>query len=122
VGVIEPSSWKLYLIVVLITGIGVGVDLIIPQIELADILDDNSDNRLSQTFTALFSIIRKAAIGIAAGIALTGYGLLQNHEISMFFNIAPIKIFYFFIPFCLKFLVLFMVIRYRNRFHVSPRR
>ena len=122
VGVTEASSWKLYLIVVLITGIGVGVDLIIPQIELADILDDNSDNRLSQTFTALFSIIKKAAIGIAAGIALTGYGLLQNHEISVFFNIASIKIFYFFIPFCLKFLVLFMVIRYRNRFHVSPRR
>ena len=66
----------------LITGIGVGIDLIIPQIELANILDDNKVNRLSQIFTSLFSIIKKAAIGLAGGIALTGYGYLEKIDFS----------------------------------------
>ena len=56
---INSQNWELYLFVILITGIGVGIDLIIPQVELADILDDNKDNRLSQIFTAFFSIIKK---------------------------------------------------------------
>ena len=39
--VIFTSSdyWQIYIFVILITGIGIGIDLIIPQIELADILD-----------------------------------------------------------------------------------
>ena len=73
---IQSQNWELYLVVIFITGIGIGIDLIIPQIELADILDENKDNRLSQIFTAFFSIIKKAAIGIAGGISLSGYGYL----------------------------------------------
>jgi hypothetical protein len=37
-------------LVVLITGFGVGIDLIVPQTELAEILDQNTQNRLSQIF------------------------------------------------------------------------
>ena len=73
---IQSQNWELYFVVIFITGIGIGIDLIIPQIELADILDENKDNRLSQIFTAFFSIIKKAAIGIAGGISLSGYGYL----------------------------------------------
>ena len=97
--VIFTSSdyWQIYIFVILITGIGIGIDLIIPQIELADILDLNNENRLSQFFTSFFSIIRKAAIGIAAGIALTGYGYLQSINFTIHPNIPNIMIFYCFI-------------------------
>jgi Na+/melibiose symporter-like transporter len=117
----NSNSWQIYLFVILITGIGIGIDLIIPQIELADILDQNNDNRLSQIFTSFFSIIKKAAIGIAAGIALTGYGYLQSINFSLHPNIPNIMIFYFFIPLIIKLFVLLLVMRYRSKFHVSIR-
>ena len=117
----NSSNWELYILVILITGIGVGIDLIIPQIELADILDDNKKNRLSQIFTSFFSIIRKAAIGIAAGIALTGFGYLENNGVSIIPKVPNIMIFYFFIPFLIKLIVLALVMRYRSKFHVSIR-
>ena len=117
----NSNSWQIYLFVILITGIGIGIDLIIPQIELADILDQNNDNRLSQIFTSFFSIIKKAAIGIAAGIALTGYGYLQSINFSLHPNIPNIMIFYFFIPLIIKLFVLLLVMRYRGKFHVSIR-
>ena len=117
----NSNSWQIYLFVILITGIGIGIDLIIPQIELADILDQNNDNRLSQIFTSFFSIIKKAAIGIAAGIALTGYGYLQSINFSLHPNIPNIMIFYFFIPLIIKVFVLLLVMRYRSKFHVSIR-
>ena len=117
----NSNSWQIYLLVILITGIGIGIDLIIPQIELADILDQNNDNRLSQIFTSFFSIIKKAAIGIAAGIALTGYGYLQSINFSLHPNIPNIMIFYFFIPLIIKLFVLLLVMRYRSKFHVSIR-
>ena len=121
--VIFTSSdyWQIYIFVILITGIGIGIDLIIPQIELADILDVNNENRLSQFFTSFFSIIRKAAIGIAAGIALTGYGYLQSINFTIHPNIPNIMIFYFFIPFTIKLFVLILVMRYRSKFNVSIR-
>ena len=117
----NSNSWQIYLFVILITGIGIGIDLIIPQIELADILDQNNDNRLSQIFTSFFSIIKKAAIGIAAGIALTGYGFLQSINFTLHPNIPNIMIFYFFIPLIIKLFVLLLVMRYRSKFHVSIR-
>lgn len=117
----NSSNWELYILVILITGIGVGIDLIIPQIELADILDDNKKNRLSQIFTSFFSIIRKAAIGIAAGIALTGFGYLEKNGVSIIPKVPNIMIFYFFIPFLIKLIVLALVMRYRSKFHVSIR-
>ena len=117
----NSSNWELYILVILITGIGVGIDLIIPQIELADILDDNKKNRLSQIFTSFFSIIRKAAIGIAAGIALTGFGYLEKSGVSIIPKVPNIMIFYFFIPFLIKLIVLALVMRYRSKFHVSIR-
>ena len=121
--VIFTSSdyWQIYIYVILITGIGIGIDLIIPQIELADILDVNNENRLSQFFTSFFSIIRKAAIGIAAGIALTGYGYLQSINFTIYPNIPNIMIFYFFIPLTIKLFVLILVMRYRSKFNVSIR-
>ena len=121
--VIFTSSdyWQIYIFVILITGIGIGIDLIIPQIELADILDVNNENRLSQFFTSFFSIIRKAAIGIAAGIALTGYGYLQSINFTIHPNIPNIMIFYFFIPLTIKLFVLILVMRYRSKFNVSIR-
>ena len=117
----NSNSWQIYLLVILITGIGIGIDLIIPQIELADILDQNNDNRLSQIFTSFFSIIKKAAIGIAAGIALTGYGYLQSINFSLHPNIPNIMIFYFFILLIIKLFVLLLVMRYRSKFHASIR-
>ena len=117
----NSSNWELYILVILITGIGVGIDLIIPQIELADILDDNKKNRLSQIFTSFFSIIRKAAIGIAAGIALTGFGYLEKNGVSIIPKVPNIMIFYFFIPFLIKLIVLALVMGYRSKFHVSIR-
>ena len=117
----SANNWELYILVILITGIGIGVDLIVPQIELADILDDNKDNRLSQIFTSFFSIIRKAAIGIAAGIALTGYGYLENIGFSFILEIPNIMIFYFIMPISIKLIVLILVMRYRSKFHVSVR-
>ena len=117
----NSNSWQIYLFVISITGIGIGIDLIIPQIELADILDQNNDNRLSQIFTSFFSIIKKAAIGIAAGIALTGYGYLQSINFSLHPNIPNIMIFYFFIPLIIKLFVLLLVMRYRSKFHASIR-
>ena len=117
----SSNNWELYLVVILITGIGVGIDLIIPQIELANILDDNIDNRLSQIFTSLFSIIKKAAIGIAGGIALTGYGYLEKIQFSLNPSIPNIMIFYFFIPILIKIFVLILVMRYRSKFNVSIR-
>jgi Na+/melibiose symporter-like transporter len=116
---IQSQNWELYLVVIFITGIGVGIDLIIPQIELADILDDNKDNRLSQIFTAFFSIIKKAAIGIAGGISLSGYGYLEKIEFSLHSSIPNIMIFYFFIPLIIKLIVLFLVMSYRSKFNVS---
>ena len=115
---INSQNWELYLVVILITGIGVGIDLIIPQVELADILDDNKDNRLSQIFTAFFSIIKKAAIGIAGGISLTGYGYLEKVEYSLHPLIPNIMIFYFFIPIIIKLIVLLLVMSYRSKFDV----
>jgi Na+/melibiose symporter-like transporter len=109
------------MLVIFITGIGIGVDLIIPQIELADILDNNKNNRLSQIFTSFFSIIRKAAIGVAAGIALTGYGYLENVSFSLILEIPNIMIFYFIMPITIKIIVLILVMRYRSKFHVSVR-
>jgi Na+/melibiose symporter-like transporter len=106
-------------VVIFITGIGIGIDLIIPQIELADILDENKDNRLSQIFTAFFSIIKKAAIGIAGGISLSGYGYLEKIEFSLYPSIPNIMIFYFFIPLIIKLIVLFLVMSYRSKFNVS---
>jgi Na+/melibiose symporter-like transporter len=117
----SANNWELYMLVIFITGIGIGVDLIIPQIELADILDNNKDNRLSQIFTSFFSIIRKAAIGIAAGIALTGYGYLENVGFSLIIEIPNIMIFYFIMPISIKIIVLILVMRYRSKFHVSVR-
>ena len=93
----NDNHWYLYLIVVLITGFGVGIDLIVPQTELAEILDQNTQNRLSQIFTALFSMIRKAAIGLAGGIALTGYGYLESNNIVIYQGLSNIIIFYFFL-------------------------
>ncbi|MDB3863525.1 MFS transporter [Alphaproteobacteria bacterium] len=116
---IQSQNWELYLVVIFITGIGIGIDLIIPQIELADILDDNKDNRLSQIFTAFFSIIKKAAIGIAGGISLSGYGYLEKIEFSLHSSIPNIMIFYFFIPLIIKLIVLFLVMSYRSKFNVS---
>jgi len=116
---IHSQNWELYIVVIFITGIGIGIDLIIPQIELANILDDNQDNRLSQIFTAFFSIIKKAAIGIAGGISLTGYGYLEKIEFSLNSFIPNIMIFYFFIPIIIKLIVLFLVMRYRSKFDVS---
>jgi len=117
----NDNNWYLYLIVVLITGFGVGIDLIIPQTELAEILDQNTQNRLSQIFTALFSMIRKAAIGLAGGIALTGYGYLESNNIVIYQGLSNIMIFYFFIPITIKVIVLILVMRYRSKFHVSNR-
>ena len=117
----NDNHWYLYLIVVLITGFGVGIDLIVPQTELAEILDQNTQNRLSQIFTALFSMIRKAAIGLAAGIALTGYGYLESNNIVIYQGLSNIMIFYFFIPITIKVIVLLLVMRYRSKFHVSNR-
>ena len=117
----NDNHWYLYLIVVLITGFGVGIDLIVPQTELAEILDQNTKNRLSQIFTALFSMIRKAAIGLAGGIALTGYGYLENNNIVIYQGLSNIMIFYFFIPITIKVIVLLLVMRYRSKFHVSNR-
>ena len=117
----NDNHWYLYLIVVLITGFGVGIDLIVPQTELAEILDHNTQNRLSQIFTALFSMIRKAAIGLAAGIALTGYGYLESNNIVIYQGLSNIMIFYFFIPITIKVIVLLLVMRYRSKFHVSNR-
>ena len=116
---IQSQNWELYLVVIFITGIGIGIDLIIPQIELADILDENKDNRLSQIFTAFFSIIKKAAIGIAGGISLSGYGYLEKIEFSLYPSIPNIMIFYFFIPLIIKLIVLFLVMSYRSKFNVS---
>mgnify|MGYP006434869991 FL=1 len=116
---IQSQNWELYLVVIFITGIGIGIDLIIPQIELADILDENKDNRLSQIFTAFFSIIKKAAIGIAGGISLSGYGYLEKIEFSLHTSIPNIMIFYFFIPLIIKLIVLFLVMSYRSKFNVS---
>ncbi len=117
----NENHWYLYLIVVLITGFGVGIDLIVPQTELAEILDQNTQNRLSQIFTALFSMIRKAAIGLAGGIALTGYGYLESNNIVIYQGLSNIMIFYFFIPITIKVIVLLLVMRYRSKFHVSNR-
>ena len=117
--VTNNNYWYLYLIVVLITGFGVGIDLIVPQTELAEILDQNTQNRLSQIFTALFSMIRKAAIGLAGGIALTGYGYLESNNIVIYQGLSNIMIFYFFIPITIKVIVLLLVMRYRSKFHVS---
>jgi Na+/melibiose symporter-like transporter len=117
----NENHWYLYLIVVLITGFGVGIDLIVPQTELAEILDQNTQNRLSQIFTALFSMIRKAAIGLAGGIALTGYGYLESNNIVIYQGLSNILIFYFFIPIIIKVIVLLLVMRYRSKFHVSNR-
>ena len=117
----NENHWYLYLIVVLITGFGVGIDLIVPQTELAEILDQNTQNRLSQIFTALFSMIRKAAIGLAGGIALTGYGYLESNNIIIYQGLSNILIFYFFIPITIKVIVLLLVMRYRSKFHVSDR-
>ena len=117
----NDNHWYLYLIVVLITGFGVGIDLIVPQTELAEILDQNTQNRLSQIFTALFSMIRKAAIGLAGGIALTGYGYLESNNIVIYQGLSNIMIFYFFIPISIKVIVLLLVMRYRSKFHVSNR-
>ena len=117
----NDNYWYLYLIVVLITGFGVGIDLIVPQTELAEILDQNTQNRLSQIFTALFSMIRKAAIGLAGGIALTGYGYLESNNIVIYQGLSNIMIFYFFIPITIKVIVLLLVMRYRSKFHVSNR-
>jgi len=117
----NDNLWYLYLIVVLITGFGVGIDLIVPQTELAEILDQNTQNRLSQIFTALFSMIRKAAIGLAGGIALTGYGYLESNNIVIYQGLSNILIFYFFIPITIKVIVLLLVMRYRSKFHVSNR-
>jgi len=117
----SDNLWYLYLIVVLITGFGVGIDLIVPQTELAEILDQNTQNRLSQIFTALFSMIRKAAIGLAGGIALTGYGYLESNNIVIYQGLSNIMIFYFFIPITIKVIVLLLVMRYRSKFHVSNR-
>ena len=119
--VTNNNYWYLYLIVVLITGFGVGIDLIVPQTELAEILDQNTQNRLSQIFTALFSMIRKAAIGLAGGIALTGYGYLESNNIVIYQGLSNIMIFYFFIPITIKVIVLILVMRYRSKFHVSNR-
>ena len=119
--VTNNNYWYLYLIVVLITGVGVGIDLIVPQTELAEILDQNTQNRLSQIFTALFSMIRKAAIGLAGGIALTGYGYLESNNIVIYQGLSNILIFYFFIPITIKVIVLLLVMRYRSKFHVSNR-
>lgn len=117
----NENYWYLYLIVVLITGFGVGIDLIVPQTELAEILDQNTQNRLSQIFTALFSMIRKAAIGLAGGIALTGYGYLESNNIVIYQGLPNIMIFYFFTPIIIKVIVLILVMRYRSNFHVSNR-
>ena len=117
----NENHWYIYLIVVLITGFGVGIDLIVPQTELAEILDQNTQNRLSQIFTALFSMIRKAAIGLAGGIALTGYGYLESNNIVIYQGLSNILIFYFFIPITIKVIVLLLVMRYRSKFHVSNR-
>ena len=117
----NENHWYLYLVVVLITGFGVGIDLIVPQTELAEILDQNTQNRLSQIFTALFSMIRKAAIGLAGGIALTGYGYLESNNIIIYQGLSNILIFYFFIPITIKVIVLLLVMRYRSKFHVSNR-
>ena len=117
----NDNHWYLYLIVVLITGFGVGIDLIVPQTELAEILDQNTQNRLSQIFTALFSMIRKAAIGLAGGIALTGYGYLESNNIVIYQGLSNIMIFYFLIPITIKVIVLTLVMRYRSKFHVSNR-
>jgi len=117
----NENHWYLYLIVVLITGFGVGIDLIVPQTELAEILDQNTQNRLSQIFTALFSMIRKAAIGLAGGIALTGYGYLESNNTVIYQGLSNILIFYFFIPITIKVIVLLLVMRYRSKFHVSNR-
>ena len=117
----NDNHWHLYLIVVLITGFGVGIDLIVPQTELAEILDQNIQNRLSQIFTALFSMIRKAAIGLAGGIALTGYGYLESNNIVIYQGLSNIMIFYFLIPITIKVIVLLLVMRYRSKFHVSNR-
>ena len=117
----NENHWYLYLLVVLITGFGVGIDLIVPQTELAEILDDNTQNRLSQTFTALFSMIRKAAIGLAGGVALTGYGYLESNNIVILQGLSNILIFYFFIPITIKVIVFILVMRYRSNFHVSNR-
>ena len=119
--VTNNNYWYLYLIVVLITGFGVGIDLIVPQTELAEILDQNTQNRLSQIFTALFSMIRKAAIGLAGGIALTGYGYLESNNIVIYQGLSNIMIFYFFIPITIKLIVLLLVMRYRSKSHVSNR-
>ena len=118
---INENNWHLYLLVVLITGFGVGIDLIVPQTELAEILDQNTQNRLSQIFTALFSMIRKAAIGLAGGIALTGYGYLESKNIVIYQGFPNIMIFYFIIPIAIKVIVLILVMRYRSNFHVSAR-
>ncbi|MDB2371315.1 MFS transporter [Alphaproteobacteria bacterium] len=117
----NDNNWHLYLLVVLITGFGVGIDLIVPQTELAEILDQNTQNRLSQIFTALFSMIRKAAIGLAGGVALTGYGYLESNNIVIYQGFPNIMIFYFIIPIAIKVIVLILVMRYRSNFHVSAR-
>ncbi len=117
VGFTNSYNWELYILVIFITGIGIGVDLIIPQIELADILDENKHNRLTQIFTSFFSIIRKAAIGLAAGFALTGYGYLEKNNFTIFLDIPNIMIFYFIIPLVIKLFVLILIMRYRLKFN-----
>ena len=66
-------------------------------------------------------MIRKAAIGLAGGIALTGYGYLESNNIVMYQGLSNIMIFYFFIPITIKVIVLLLVMRYRSNFHVSNR-
>ena len=66
-------------------------------------------------------MIRKAAIGLAGGIALTGYGYLESNNFVIYKGLSNIMIFYFFIPITIKVIVLLLVMRYRSKFHVSNR-
>ena len=107
------SNWQLYLLVVLITGFGVGIDLIVPQTELAEILDQNTQNRLSQIFTALFSMVRKAAIGFGGRHSFNGLRILQSNNIVIYQGFSNIMVFYFIVPITIKVIVLILVMRYR---------
>ena len=79
----------------------------------------NSCNvKLSSYVLSFFSIIKKAAIGIAGGISLTGYGYLEKVEYSLHPLIPNIMIFYFFIPIIIKLIVLLLVMSYRSKFDV----
>lgn len=115
---IEPGDKWFYLAIVILTGLSLGADLVLPAAMQADVVDcDTLDSGQQRTglYFALWSMSTKLSLAIAAGLAfplLQLLGFEKNQPGTADQTLWPLIILYSIVPVILKLIAIFIMMKY----------